>query len=310
MPALDVFAIGTPVIDYFAKVKAGEIEKLGLTKGSTNHFSERERLDEFEKGIRILQKAPGDNARNFCEGVCFLGGKCAYGGAIGKDEDGELFSGSLKKCGIENKLEVMFKRQTGKIITLITEGGERTFAADLAASAWYERVEKDSIKDSEFFYLTSITAFGASKTAATAKDAIKDAMEHGVRIAYSLESPKLVKEGREEIWKIIQAGVYVLFANEEEFSALGKGIGEIAEIVPVFCLKKGANGSEIYSKGKKTEVSAVKVEKVVDTTGAGDAYAAGFVFGLSRGNELKECGRMGSELAGRVISKIGAGLGD
>ncbi|MEM2963475.1 MAG: adenosine kinase [Candidatus Anstonellales archaeon] len=310
MARFDVFGVGTPVIDYYAYVKNEDVDKFGLVKGSTNYFSNRGELDKIGNRVKIIKKSPGDNARNVCEGVCYLGGSAAYGGAVGKDEDGRLFTDSLEKNKIEASIEELFKRKTGKVVVLVDEGGDRTFAADLGAGEWYEKVDEKKISNSSFFYVTSITLCRESKTAETALKCLKCAMDYGIRIAYSLESPQLVQKNRERILKTIEEGAYILFANMEELKALAIDAKEFSETVPLVCLKIGADGSAIYHNNSVIRISAKSVTNVVDTTGAGDAYAAGFLFGLSRGADLKKCGQIATELASRVIGKVGSGLSD
>ena len=303
-----LFAIGTPVIDYFAKVQSGEFGALGLKRGSTNHFLEGEKIGEMQKKLKIIAKVPGDNARNACEGFSSLGGKTEYFGAVGNDEDGKFFLDGLERAKIGSLVGRISKHSTGRIIALIDEGFERTFAAYLGAGLELEGKEIGRIGSADFFYTTSITTSGKNKTAETAKKALKNAKERGVRIAYSIESPKMAAEEKERIWEEVNEFADILFANEEELKALGRNMEEITSRVKIFCLKRGANGSEIYSEGKVVRIPAQEVESVIDTTGAGDWYAGGFLFGIGSGKNAKESGDIASKLASRIMGRLGASL--
>jgi len=313
MPKYDVFGIGTALVDYFCRTTDSFLKKNGLIKGASN-FVSREKLDEIHSRLSdsIFARHPGDNARNTCEGVAYLGGKAAYAGRVAGDEDGKFFEDSLHRQNIASFLE-RGPGRTGKIIALITRDGQRTFAVDLGNGKDYCGLPATGIKNSTFLYLTSITLFSEGSVARSARDAMDIAAASGVRLSISLESPPLVAQNRERIWKILTR-TQVLFANEEELKALTGSSDEktaraLASEVDIFCLKKGDRGSSIFSKGEEFSIPAYPA-KVVDTTGAGDFYAAGVLFGLSRGKSLDESGHLGAMLAGKIVEKFGATLHD
>lgn len=306
----DVFGIGTALVDYFVRCDDGFLKRAGLIKGATN-FIPRERLDELHAELSgsIFACFPGDNARNVCEGVCFLGGKSAYASRIGEDEEGKIFEDGLRAHSIGSFLE---KRpgHTGKIMAFITPDFQRTFAADLGNSTEYDSLPADGIKDSKFLYITSITLLKEGRISESARNAIELAGENGVRIAISLENPPMVKAHKEDLRRII-SGSDVLFANEEELEAFVDSKSEeaarrIAGDKIVF-LKKGGGGSVVLSGGERFVIPAYPA-RVVDTTGAGDFYAAGAIFGLNRGQSAEEAGRTGAKLAAKVVENFGATL--
>ena len=307
----DVFGIGTPVVDYFTRSTDDFLKKNGLIKGAANYIS-REKLDELHAKLSnsIFACFPGDNARNVCEGVSFLGGKSTYAGRIAEDEDGKIFENSLHDQNITSFLEKK-SGNTGKIIAFITPDFQRTFAADLGNGVDYESLPTKGIKNSNFLYLTTITLLKKGRVSKKARDAMKFAKENGVRVSISLENPPMVKANRDDLSKIISRSD-VLLANEEELKALigskdEKAARMLAENIPVVCLKKGRSGSVILSRGERFVIPAHPV-KVADTTGAGDFYAAGVLFGLSRGQSVEDAGHQGAKLAAKVIEKFGATL--
>lgn len=311
MPKYDIFGIGTALVDYFCRTTDSFLEKNGLIKGASN-FVSREKLDEIQARLAdsIFARFPGDNARNTCEGVTHLGGRSAYAGRIAEDADGIFFEESLRKQNITSFLEKSPGR-TGKIIALITRDGQRTFAVELGNGKDYSGFPVTGIKNSSFLYLTSITLFTDGTVSRSARDAMDVAEGNGVRISISLESPPLVKEKKERLWKIV-ARADVLFTNEEELKALTgssdeKAAKELTKEIDIVCLKKGERGSSIFTEAEEFHIPALPAN-VVDTTGAGDFYAAGVLFGLSRGKSIRESGLLGAQLAKKVVEKFGATL--
>jgi sugar/nucleoside kinase (ribokinase family) len=307
----DVFGIGTALVDYFTRSTDDFLKKNGLTKGATN-FIPREKLEELHAKLSgsIFACFPGDNARNVCEGVSFLGGKSAYASSIADDKEGEILEKSLRAQNIDSFLEKK-PGNTGKIIAFITPDSQRTFAADLGNSTEYDALPVQGIKDSNFLYLTSITLLKKGNISKSARDAMGFAKESGVRISISLENPPMINANKNNLSRII-SGADVLFANEDELKALTGTKGEkaarmLAEEIPVVCLKKGKRGSIIFSGGERFLIPAYPA-KVVDTTGAGDFYAAGVLFSLSRGGSAEAAGHQGAKLAAKVIEKFGATL--
>jgi len=307
----DVFGIGTALVDYFVKSDDDFLVKNGLIKGASN-FLPREKLDELHSKVSgsIFTCLPGDNARNVCEGVSFLGGKTAYASSIGEDEAGKIFESSLRVQHIDSFLE---KRQgnTGKILAFITPDHERTFAADLGNSRDYDVLPTKGIKNSNFLYLTSIMFLTKGKMAQSACNAIEFAKENNLRVSVSLESPPMINKNKTKLQKIVQQAD-VLFANEEELEALvgskhDDAARAFAEDINTVCLKKGEKGSVIFSHGERFSIPCYST-KVVDTTGAGDFYAAGVLFGLSRGQFAEAAGDLGAKLAAKTVETFGATL--
>ncbi len=307
----DVFGIGTALVDYFVKSDEDFLAKNGLIKGATN-FIPRKKLDELHAKLShsVFACLPGDNARNTCEGVCFLRGKSAYASNIAEDEEGSIFEGSLRAQHIDSFLE---KKQgnTGKIIAFITPDGERTFAVDLGNSREYDSLPADGIKNAYFLHLTSITLLEKGRIAKSTRDAIEFAKRNNVCVSLSLESPPMINKNKDELRKIIPRAD-ILFANEEELGAfVGSKVDEaardLAGEIDTVCLKKGGNGSIIFSRGERFSIPAYSV-KVVDTTGAGDFYAAGVLFGMSRGQSIEAAGHLGAKLAAKVVENFGATL--
>ena len=306
----DVFGVGTAVVDYFVRADDALLEELLLIRGASNYMS-RERLEGIHARVKkkIFSSYPGDNARNLCEGVRALGGSAGYASGIGKDAEGKIFRKNLRARGIEPFLG-MKRGGTGRIMTFITPkrgSRERTFAVSLGGSVDYDEIPEKELARSRFFYLTSITAFCDGKIARASVEAMKFCKRTGVRVCFSLESAPMVEVKRRKIIRLMKY-VDMLFTNEEEARALGCNERGLSELCDIVFLKKGARGSAVFSNGKKYEIPAYEA-KVVDTTGAGDFYAAGVIYGLARGASAENAGRVGSYLAARAIEGAGARVG-
>jgi hypothetical protein len=305
-----VFGIGTALVDFFTHSTDEFLIENGLVKGATN-FLPWDTLDKLHETVSgsIFIRLPGDNARNVCEGFSYLGGRPAYGSSIGKDREGEFFTRSLENQKIASFL-VERPGRTGRILVFITPDHQRTFAVNLGNSLDYDVLPKREIEKSTFLYLTSITFLARGKIGKNAGAALELAKEVGTKVAFSLESPPMIEQNREKLLKIIQ-GVDVLFVNEEELTALtGRGedtARELSEKVGLLCLKKAQKGSVLFTRDEEFQIPCYS-KKTVDTTGAGDFYAAGVLFGLSKGMDAEKAGHVGAELAGKVVERFGATL--
>jgi len=308
---MDLFALGTPLIDMFAKADDALLKKIGVTKGATNYFSAVQ-LAAMEKklGRQVFYRYAGDNARNVCEGFAALGGFCGFAGAVGADKAGAEFSANLSECGIADFLQEK-KGSTGKIVALITPDKERTFCADLGVSSQCNEFDALAVENSRMLYLSSITLVvkaPVAKLALKYADAFKKA---GKRIALSIENPPMVKENAKFLLSFAQKYADILFLNESEADALlGKGAERKLHFLktkaPIY-LKKGKHGSLLFYGGRMNRIAAMKA-KVMDTTGAGDAYAAGALYGISRGYSVLSSAKLGCYLATKVVAKFGAGV--
>jgi len=312
---MDLFAIGTPVIDLFARVGGRELSALKVTKGATNFFPASE-LSKMERKLsrKITYRYPGDNARNVCEGFAALGGFCGFAGAVGDDRAGAQFAANLQECGIGNFLQEK-RGATGKILALVTPDKQRTFCADLGVSTEYDEAGSIAAKSARMLYVSSITLCGDHPASRACRTHMEEFRKAGKKIALALESPPMVEKNRATLLFLAKRYASALFLNEDEADALfGAGAGEDAEKklaslmpnVPVY-LKRGGNGSTLYLHGRAHKLPAMKA-KVLDTTGAGDAYCAGTLYGLARGYTPYSSAKIGCYLATKVVAKFGAGI--
>ena len=309
----DVVGIGNALMDILIETDDNKINKLKLNKGNVHYLNEK----EVKKIHNNLQKeniiiAPGGSVANTAAGIANLGGKVLFYGCIGKDEHGVIYEKGLLELGVTPRM-IKGEGITGNALTFITKDKERTFAVHLgvAGNLEMEHILEEDIKNSKILHVEGYQ-IGNNAT----KDVIIHAMEiakrNKVRVSLDLSDSRLVKNNLTDFRKIVKDYVDVLFANEEEAKAFtGKAaenaLKEIAEMVNIAIVKLGAKGSLIKQGGKIYRIRGVKA-RVVDTTGAGDMYAAGILYGLTHNLDLEKSGKLGSYAAAKVVEQIGARL--
>lgn len=258
--------------------------------------------DKFEK-----HQSSGGSAANTIHGLARLGLESGFIGKVGEDELGDFFHNDMEKSKIKPFL-LRTKTDSGRAVALISPDSERTFATFLGAAI---ELSPDDLK-SEFFqeykYL-HIEGY-LVQNHKLLKRASELAKENGLMISLDLASYNVVEDNLDFLKSYVRDYVDIIFANEEEAKAFtGKepeeALDELASQCEIAVVKVGKEGSYIKSGDKKYKVDPIKANPV-DTTGAGDAYAAGFLYGLVKGFSLDKSGQIGSLLAGKVIEVVGA----
>ncbi|MFP4111607.1 MAG: adenosine kinase [Candidatus Woesearchaeota archaeon] len=310
----DIFGIGNPVVDILAKIEDTFIEKLSLRKGSM-HLISRERREDILKEIASIPKniVPGGSCANTMFALSDLGLNVVYSGAISSDEYGNAFQKSTEKFGITGNLSLK-ESPTASSIILITEDTERTMNTYLGACREYDSsdVDIEKLKQSRFLYFTGYMWDTESQKEAL-KKAIKIAKENDVKIIFDVADPFAVSNSREDFLKIIKEDADFFFANEEEAKMLsGKNTSDDAiEFLMLNAkagaIKLGSNGSVIFSGNQRFDIDIFKVD-AVDTTGAGDMYAAGVIFGIAKSLGFEKAGKIASFSSAEVVKNIGARL--
>ncbi len=304
-----ILGIGNALVDLLIMVENEDIiRELKLGKGSMQLVdSEFKNMMLSKTGNLKNTKASGGSAANAINGVASLGVKAGYIGKVGNDSTGDFFLDDMNK----NKVETFVKRSdtgTGISTVLITPDSERTFGTYLGASVEIsdKDVDENIFRNYKILHLEGYLIFNKDLVLKS----LKLAKDNEMIVSLDLASYNLVEANIDFLKEIITKYIDVVFANEEEAKAFtGKdaeeAVEEIAKICEIAVVKIGKHGSLIQHGGTLTKISPVKA-KVIDTTGAGDLYAAGFLYGLSKGLPLYKCGEAGSLLSGKVIEVIGA----
>jgi len=313
MPDLyDVAAIGNAIVDVIAPATDAWLSENNLTKGAMMLVDPAQSAALYSKMNQAVE-ASGGSAANTIAGLASFGGKGAFMGKVADDELGRTFARDMRAIGarFENRPLVGGPATAVSMIN-VTPDAQRTMCTFLGASVEFTDadVDQETVEAAKIVYLEGYLFDAEAARRAFAKAA---AFAHGTgrKIALTLSDSFVVERHRGGLKGFIEAQVDLLFANEAELLALYEtsDFDEACEQLLRHCdlaaVTRSEKGSVVLSKGQTLHIAAEPVEKVVDTTGAGDQYAAGFLFGLSQGRSLADCGRLASIAAAEVISHYG-----
>ncbi|MCA1841763.1 MAG: adenosine kinase [Actinobacteria bacterium] len=310
---LDVVALGSAIVDVLANAGDELVEAAGLVKGTMALVDEAESARIYASMGPALE-ASGGSAANTAAGVASFGGRAAFIGRVRDDELGRVFAHDIQAVGVKYATPpAAGGAPTGHCLVLVTPDAQRTMATFLGAATELapEDVDPALVRRAKVTYLEGYL-WDPPEAIEALRVAIAEAHVAGGRVAMSLSDPFCVMRHRDDFLAVVEREVDLLFANEEEAMSLfavdtvEEAVVEVGKRCEVGAVTLGSAGSVVVGGGETVAVPAAPVAKVVDTTGAGDLYAAGFLFGLTHGADLAECGRLGSLAAAEVISHLGA----
>ncbi|MFC2151617.1 adenosine kinase [Bacteroidota bacterium] len=304
-----VLGIGNALVDIMIQLKDDStLKKFSLKKGSMQ-LSERQFADEINSATEGFEKSQssGGSAANTIHGIASLGAEAGYIGKVGDDEFGEFFSNDMKEHYIQPFL-LKGKNDTGRAMALISPDSERTFATYLGAAIELIDTDLKSEQFKDYKYL-HIEGYLVQNHELMLK-AAELAKANNMKISIDMASYNVVEENLEFLKNYVKNNVDIVFANEEESKAFtGKepeeSLNVLAEQCEIAVVKIGSKGSLVKSEGNVYKIDPIKVNPV-DTTGAGDLFASGFLYGLTNNMPLDKCGQLGSICAGKVIEVIGS----
>ena len=289
------------------------LNELNLPKGSMTYVDAQTAVKIGELVTRQYgsQRASGGSAANTMSGLAQLGIEAGFLSKIGKDEVGQFFEKQMTDTHVK-PLMLKSDTPTGRVQALVTPDGERTFATCLGAAA---EMCADDIKPELFdgwdiFYVEGYLVANPTML----KKAIETAKAKGLKIAIDLASYNVVEENRDFLLELVENYVDIVFANEKESFALTgmepeAALNFIAERCEIAVVKVGAKGAYV-KRGNEIAAIPPMEANVIDTTGAGDMWAAGFLAGLVQGENLQKCGMMGAIVAANIIEVVGAKMDD
>ncbi|HXV30748.1 MAG TPA: adenosine kinase [Sinorhizobium sp.] len=313
MTKFDVLTIGNAIVDIIARCDDSFLLDNGIIKGAMNLIdAERAQLLYSRMGPAV--EASGGSAGNTAAGVASLGGRAAYFGKIAKDQLGQIFTHDIRAQGVHFETKPLESvPPTARSMIFVTEDGERSMNTYLGACVELgpEDVEADVVAGSKVTYFE-----GYLWDPPRAKDAIREAARiahaHGRETAMTLSDSFCVHRYRDEFLDLMRSGtVDIVFANRQEALALYEtedfdlALSTLAKDCKLAAVTLSEEGSVVIRGGECVRVHATTVEQVIDTTGAGDLYAAGFLYGYTSGRSLEDCSRLGNLAAGIVIGQIG-----
>ncbi|MCD6178573.1 MAG: adenosine kinase [Bacteroidales bacterium] len=305
-----VLGLGNALVDIMTQLEDESLlQDFDLPKGSMQ-LVDKSKSNQVIEGTKHLKTslAAGGSAANAINGLAKLGVDCGFIGKIGPDEMGKFFSDDMKSSGIQPLL-IQSETESGRAVALVSPDSERTFATYLGASVELSDVDLKPEDFSAYDYL-HIEGYLVQNHALIEK-ALKLAKDAGLQVSLDLASYNVVEDNLAFLQDMCKKYVDILFANEEEARAFTgeedpeKALEIMAETVDIAIVKVGKNGSYIKKDGVKYRIGIIPVVSR-DTTGAGDLYASGFIYGLMNGLSLDKAGDMGALLAANVIEVIGA----
>lgn len=312
-PRYDVIAIGNAVVDVIASCTDELIDELDLNRGGMTLVDEA-KADELYGAMGPARELSGGSAANTLAGISTLGLQCAFIGQVADDQLGQVFRHDMRATGIDFDTPAREgEPATGRVLIFVTPDGERTMNTFLGAGQYLPAaaLDEDLIASGAILYLEGYL-WDPEEPRKAMRRAIEVARKAGRKIAFTASESFVIDRHGDDFRAMIEDGVIdILFVNEHELATLtgeddfDAGVALVAPKVPVLVATRSEKGAIAVAGGKRAEVAAEPVAKVVDTTGAGDQFAAGFLCGHARGEDLQTCLKRGAIAAAEVISHYG-----
>ena len=314
----ELFGLGNALVDALVVVDERELVERHELKRGTMHLVSDERWQAVYGEIRgdDVEMHPGGSCANAVSTAAHLGAVSSFCGLVGTDPLGQTYESRLKDVLGGHHLVTRDNEPTGKCLSLIsTADAERTMLTDLGVSMQLSprEVPLEAIGRARWLHVTGYL-FTGDTMAEAAIAALDKALQVGTRISVDLGDPFVIQHFRERVDRVIERYADLVFMNEDEAMMLSGGtpleaLHALERHVETVVLKLGRRGSLVQHQGKLFPVEACLVD-AVDTTGAGDAYAGAFLFGLTRGLDPLNCGRIASEVAGLTVAQVGGVVRD
>lgn len=311
--AFDVVGLGNAIVDVIAPADEAFIARHGLRKGGMT-LADTGASEALYAAMGPATEMSGGSAANTMAGIASLGGRPAFFGRVRDDRLGGVFARDIRAAGVGYETPPARDGDaTGRCLILVTPDAERTMQTCLGASAQFgpEDIDGETVRNSGIVYLEGYLFDPAPARAAFYK-AAEAAHAAGRKVALSLSDSFCVDRHRAEFRELVDGHIDILFANEDEIVSLyetGDFAGALDAVrgrCGIAALTRSEKGSVVVSGSEAVDVGAEPAGRVVDTTGAGDLYAAGFLHGVSHARSLAECGRLGSICAAEVVGHFGA----
>jgi len=314
-PTYDVVAIGNAIVDILAQAEDSFIEEIGVAKGSMQLMFSPEEADALYAKMGPGREVSGGSASNTVAGLAALGSKTAFIGQVADDQLGEVFAHDLRAAGVHFDTEVRpGQPTTARCLIFVTPDGQRTMNTFLGASQFLpaSALDETLIASGAILYLEGYL-WDPEEPRAAMRKAIEIARANGRKVAFTLSDVFCISRHGDDFRQLIADGLIdILFANENELLALcGKedfetAVQHVHGQVPVLVVTRSEQGAMALVGDERVEVPAEPIAKLVDTTGAGDSFAAGFLHGQAQGRSVKDSLRLGALCAAEIIQHYGA----
>lgn len=313
MTQFDVLTIGNAIVDIIARCEDQFLDENGIIKGAMNLIDADRAVSLYDQMGPAIE-ASGGSAGNTAAGVASMGGKAAYFGKVADDQLGEIFAHDMQAQGVH--YQTLTKGQeppTARSMIFVTEDGERSMNTYLGACVEFgpEDVEPQVVAQSKVTYFEGYL-WDPPRAKQAILDCAKIAHENGREMSMTLSDSFCVHRYRAEFLDLMRSGtVDIVFANRQEVLALYEtedfelALASIAKDCKLAAVTMSEDGAMILRGGERIHVPATAIDELVDTTGAGDLFASGFLYGYTQGRSLEDCGKLGCLAAGIVIQQIG-----
>lgn len=307
-PSVQVVAVGNAIVDVLAPTPNEVITAHGLVKG-TMRLVESAEAEELYAAMGPGTEMSGGAAANTAVGVALLGGSAHFVGKVADDQLGKVFTHDIRAVGVGFDTPPAQEGSTGRCLVMVTPDAQRTMSTSLgvAGDLAPEDLDESLLRSAAWVFLE-----GYFWDPPSARAALMASARLAQKVAFSLSDPLLVQRHHQDLWDFCGEHVDLLFGNEEEVLALGgspdlaEAVAKVSPLCETLVVTRSEKGSMVVGPEGEVEVPAAPVDAVVDTTGAGDLYAAGFLVGLCRGLPTQSCAELGGQAAAAVISQMGA----
>jgi 5'-methylthioadenosine phosphorylase len=312
MKTNDVIGLGNAMMDFLVEVDDVKLVEFGLQKGEM-HLVEEDKAKEVMSKVENFdfETSPGGSAANTLKGVALLGGKAILCAKVGQDVQGDNYVQALNQLGVDTRIN-KHSKTTGHCVSFVTPDTERTMSTHLGAALelYKEDILENDIACSKILHLEGYQLEGSTRD--TVLHAIELAKRHNTLVSIDLADPGVIRRNKEFLHSFVSSHVDIVFVNEKEaleFTGLenedaARALGKDCKVAVV---KIGKEGSFVFSDEVLTRVEGV-VANAIDTTGAGDSYAAGFLYGFCNNWPVGDAGKLGSLLASKIVEQKGAGM--
>lgn len=313
-PRFDVVAIGNAIVDVIAQADDGFLAEHALSKGGMQ-LIDAATADLLYSQMDAAREISGGSAANTLAGLAEFGKSCAFIGQVRDDQFGKIFTHDIRALGVHFDTPPATEgAPTARCLVLVTPDAQRTMNTFLGASQYLPAaaLDADIIRAGGILYLEGYL-WDPEEPRKAMRAAIEIAREAGRKVAFTLSDGFVIERHRADFMTLIEDGLIdILFSNEAEIQALAqihgfdKAVAAIAPKVPVLVSTRSEKGAIVIAEGARHEVYAAPVDEVVDTTGAGDLFAAGFLAAYVEGADMEHCLKLGAMAAAEVISHYGA----
>lgn len=312
--SLDVVAIGDAIVDIIATADDSFLDERGFVKGSMRLLTAEEARDLYS-AMGLGREVSGGSAANSMAGAAALGLSAAFVGQVADDQLGAIFAHDMRSLGVAYETPAIpGPPPTGRCLILVTPDAQRTMSTFPGASHELTpaALDTDLIRSASVTFLEGYL-WGPERPRAAMLEAARIAHSAGRAVAFTLSESLCIGDRREGVLGMIEAGtIDVLFGNEDEVRHLTECgdltdcLARLSDHVRTLVVTRGAAGAFAVDRGERAEIAALPIDRIVDTTGAGDLFAAGFLAGRCRGRPLGACLEIGAIAAAEIISHFGA----